>query len=286
MKEFADRFFSALKKFGFKKLCEFIAEALYQFSWHEVVTDEDRKVIKKHNDCHWEGREICLLTPMYKFPHPNMVYCLLAMWDRGIMRLEHRQGDSMIARSRNHLAKRFLDTPCKWSVWFDDDMVFPFGNAHVYATILGFPKHIPHEFMAVHTINRLTSWDKTIVGGLYWDRRGSGRLIAGGKSPIMHAIPSNNLAIVKFNGTGCLAVHRQVYEDIIKKFPEVLTNMMGNESGFFTPIMGEDGRMWGEDESFAWRAAQAGHDSFIDLGTICGHYGEQVATLPTTGSKI
>lgn len=247
----------------------------------------EAKLIEEKNRTHWEGRDICLCLPMYKFPHPNFMYCVMAMWDRSTMRLEHRQGDSMIARSRNHLAKRFLDTPCTWSVWFDDDMVFPFGNAGIYHTILGRPSHIPNEYLGVNTINRLTSWNKTMVGGLYWDRRGGGRLIAGGKSPIMHPIPSNNLAIVKFNGTGCLAVHRSVYTDMVKKFPEVLNeDHMGNESGFFTPIQGDDGRMWGEDESFAWRAAQSGHDSYIDLGVVCGHYGEQISTLPSSGSKI
>lgn len=232
----------------------------------------------------WEGRDVCLCLPWYKETYPNTVLCLMAMWDKTTMRLELRSDDSMITRSRNQLAKRFLDTGAQWSIWFDDDMVFPFGNANVYMTITNM-RHLPQQFLGMHTINRLISHGKSIVGGCYWDRRGGGKLIAGGGN-IMRPIPHNSIVPVGFVGTGCLAVHRQVFLDIATKFPETFSpDSMGNECGFFTNIQTPQ-RMLGEDESFALRANQAGHQSFLDLGLICGHIGMNIHGIPTGGSKI
>lgn len=45
--------------------------------------------------------------------------------------------------------------------------------------------------------------------------------------------------------------------------------------------------MLGEDESFAKRATDAGHPTFLDLGLICGHVGYgNVHGIPAKGSKI
>ncbi len=95
----------------------------------------------------------------------------LVMKYRMALRFEHRGNDSMITRSRNQLAKRFLDTGASWSVWFDSDMVFPIGNAEVYMTLTNM-RNVPNKFLGVHVIERLISWNKSIVGGCYWDRRG------------------------------------------------------------------------------------------------------------------
>ena len=233
----------------------------------------------------WKGRDVCLCLPWYKETYPDTVMCIMAMWDKTRMRLELRAGDSMITRSRNHLAKRFLDNGATWSIWFDDDMVFPFGHAGIYMTMTNM-RHIPEKFLAMNTIERLISHGKTIVGGCYWDRRGSGKLIAGGGGPIMSPIPSDGLHAIGFVGTGCLAVHRQVFLDIAAKFPETLSNdSMGNECGFFTNIQTPQ-RMLGEDESFAKRATDAGHPSYLDLAICCGHIGQNIHGIPAGGSKI
>lgn len=233
----------------------------------------------------WKGRDVCLCLPWYKETYPDTVMCVMAMWDKARMRLELRSGDSMITRSRNQLAKRFLNTGCTWSIWFDDDMVFPFGHAGIYMTMTNM-RNVPEKFLAINTIERLISWNKTIVGGCYWDRRGSGKLIAAGSQPILNPIPSDNLQPVLFVGTGCLAIHRQVFLDIAEKFPETLSpDSLGNECGFFTNIQTPQ-RMMGEDESFAKRATDAGHPSYLDLGILCGHIGQNIHALPAGGSKM
>lgn len=233
----------------------------------------------------WEGRDVCLCLPWYKETYPDTVMCIMAMWDKTRMRMELRSGDSMITRSRNQLAKRFLNNGAQWSIWFDDDMVFPFGHPGIYATMTNM-RSLPEKFLKVNTIERLISHGKSIVGGCYWDRKGGGKLIAGGGEPILSPIPFDKLQSVKFVGTGCLAIHRQVFLDIAGKFPETMSpDSLGNECGFFTNIQTPQ-RMMGEDESFAWRANEAGHPSWLDLGIICGHIGSVIHGIPVGGSKI
>lgn len=235
----------------------------------------------------WPGRDVCLCLPVYNdvpFAHHFIMLTLVAKY-RMAVRINARGEDSMITRSRNHLAKRFLDTGATWSIWFDSDMIFPIGHAGVYTTMTNM-RNVADKFMKLHTIERLISWNRTVVGGCYWDRRGGGRLIAGGNQP-MQAIPSDTLQAIIFNGTGCLAVHRQVFLDIITKFPETMSaDSLGNECGFFTNIQTPQ-RMLGEDESFAKRATDAGHPTYLDLGLLCGHVGSgNIHAMPAQGSKI
>jgi hypothetical protein len=236
----------------------------------------------------WDGRDVCLCLPVYnQVPQQHFftMLCLVMKYRMGL-RMEFRGEDSMITRSRNQLAKRFLETGASWSFWIDSDMVVPFGNAGIYMTTTNMRK-LPEKYLGLSTIERLLSWNKTVVGGCYWDRRGSGKLIAGGGPPITRPIPSDSLHPVSFNGTGCLLIHRKVFLDIAEKFPETMSpNSIGNECGFFTNIQTPE-RMLGEDESFARRANEAGHPTFLDLGLICGHIGSgNIHALPSGGSKI
>lgn len=236
----------------------------------------------------WEGRDVCLCLPVYNDvpqAHHFALMCICMRY-RMALRMEFRGEDSMITRSRNHLAKRFLDTGASWSIWFDSDMVMPFGHAGSYMTMTNM-RHIPEKFLGIHTIERLLSHGKTVVGGCYWDRRGSGKLIAGSSQPILSAIPADTLNAVDFVGTGCLAIHRQVFLDIAAKFPDTYSDKsFGNEAGFFTNIQTPE-RMLGEDESFARRATDSGHPTYLDLGLLCGHIGSgNVHGIPAKGSKI
>lgn len=236
----------------------------------------------------WDGRDVCLCLAVYNDvpqAHYFSMLSVVAKYRMGL-RIEFRGEDSMITRSRNHLARRFLNTGASWSIWFDSDMVFPNGNSGAYATMTNM-KGVADKYFSFHTIERLISWKKTVVGGCYWDRRGSGRLIAGGNKPILNPIPSDTLAGVAFVGTGCLAIHRQVFLDISTKFPETFSEKsLGNECGFFTNIQTPE-RMMGEDESFAKRATDAGHPSYLDLGLCCGHIGSgNIHGIPASGSKM
>jgi hypothetical protein len=228
----------------------------------------------------WKERDMCLLMAVYKSIHPYTHYSIMAFWDKTTMRYQQRAGDGMIARSRNHLTRRFLrDTECQWSLWLDDDMAFPWGDGNEFNYRTGMK--LPDAFASLVTPKRLVSWEKTIVAGCYWDRHGQNTLTIGSNRAIMVRPPHNSIVPITYSGTGCLLVHRQVYEDIAKMFPETYDqNAPGNECGFFTPRQTESGRMMGEDESFGWRALQAGHQTFLDMGLICGHYGEACYGVP------
>lgn len=238
----------------------------------------------------WDGRDVCLCLAVYNDvpqAHYFNMLSLVAKYKQGIQ-IQFRGEDSMITRSRNHLAKRFMrDTDATWSIWFDSDMIFPHGYAGHYGQITGMGKRVAQKYLNFHVIERLISHGRTVVGGCYWDRRGSGKLIAGGGGSITHPIPSDTLHPIGFIGTGCLAVHRQVFVDISKKFPETMSEeSLGNECGFFTNIQTPQ-RMLGEDESFAKRATDAGHPTFLDLAVLCGHLGSgNIHALPIHGSKI
>lgn len=236
----------------------------------------------------WPGRDVCLCLPVYNDVPGAHYFTMLSVVAkyRMALQIQYRGDDSMITRSRNHLAKRFLDTNATWSIWVDSDMVIPFGHSGCYRQLTNM-QNLADKFSGLHTIERLISWGKTIVGGCYWDRRGGGKLIAGATQPILSPIPSDNLQPITFNGTGCLAVHRQVFVDIMAKFPETMSpDSLGNESGFFTNIQTPH-RMMGEDESFAKRATDAGHPTYLDLGVCCGHVGRgNVHGIPLGGSKI
>lgn len=228
----------------------------------------------------YEDRSICLLMPTYKFIHPLCHYSIMAFWERSRMRYQQRYGDAEIKRSRNHLARRFLrDTKCEWSLWLDDDMIFPWGDA------LDFNQkthlNMPAQFASLLTPDRLVSWGKTIVSALYYDRHGQNTMTIGAKKAPSVRAPHNSLAPVLYAGMGCMLVHRKVYLDIAEKFPETWNEKApGNECGMFTENMTAEGRMRGEDEAFGWRALQAGHETFVDMGLIPGHVGEKIYGVP------
>lgn len=235
-------------------------------------------------------KNLCLLFPIYKSVDPATFMTILAFWDKSTMGAEMSPGDAMIARSRNRLAKRFLEGDCEWSLWLDDDVVFPCGSAGLFRYLTGgvdpfakkqvnghWSNDIPDSFLNYSTPSRLISHGKSLVAGSYYDRWGKDTITAVYSTGPQNRIPADSLHPVDFAGTGCMLVHRKVYEDIATKFPGMWPEK--GECQFFTPIEGKD-RMHGEDQSFCWRAKEAGHPTYLDLGLICGHMGQICYGLP------
>ena len=77
---------------------------------------------------------------------------------------------------------------------------------------------------------------------------------------------------VDWVATGCMLVHRTVFEDIQKKYPELKGKTPTGAFNFFQPI--DDGS--GEDVSFCRRAKASGHQAHIDLGLPVFHVGYKV----------
>lgn len=125
--------------------------------------------------------------------------------------------------------------------------------------------------------------------------------------------PVDRIKPTRWVGTGALLTHRQVFLDIEKKFPE-LARINDNPGHWFTSSehdllqastealdilnderVAEKARLnqvrellhkgryhsmahsklgMGEDVQFCIRAAQAGHQPYVDLGLYCGHVGQ------------
>lgn len=241
-----------------------------------------------------------------------MLMSLMHDLGRDKVRYYQELGDAMIYHARNKLAKYFLEfTKCEWSLWFDDDMIAPIGRAGWYKFIGNLPSQFPDDFAGVNTVERLLSHGKTVVGGTYFGRQRTGRLVSSAFA--VHHIDraartfQPGLFEVDWIGTGCLLVHRSVFEDIQKAFPELgptngfdynepviqWADSVGNlyaapgpdllpqivdyrpahapardHWDFFLPKPGQ-----GEDVSFCERARLSGHKVYLDTGVQCLHVG-------------
>lgn len=192
--------------------------------------------------------------------------------------------DTVIHHARNRLATRFLDSGSEWSLWFDSDIIAPNGNPGWFKRRTGF-KH-PDEFCRDAVLKSLTRHPgKNIVSACYVQRNPGGRLLAQpGLAPrndrdeqIQEAAkqgPRKALAEVDWVGFGCVAVHRQVFLDILAKVPGVRSEAPQDAKtphGFFTAY---EAGPTGEDIAFCKRAKEAGHPSFLDMSVHASHVGK------------
>ena len=257
----------------------------------------------------FEGRSVYIALPFYKTTNPRTMFALLNLLDRRRMGISLDFGDAFIAHSRNKLADGFLKSKFEWMLMVDDDSVPPFGNAALYNSFTGFD--LPEEFAGRNGIDRLLSHGKTLVGGMYRGRWPHGKpVFAEGKKieGWIESGPKDELRPTNWVGTGFMLIHRSVFLSIEKKFPDLARKADGSGGNFFTSsehdllkavqdILAaestlEKGQILellsravetskrnsnlgvGEDVIFCRRAAQAGHQPFVDLGCIVGHLGD------------
>lgn len=255
-------------------------------------------------EAQWEGKKVMLCMPWYKQVHPMTMWSVLALWDRAKMGALTRAGDAFIAHARNALTKDFLDSGVEWSFWIDDDVILPCGNSGWFRRKTGWDQ-MPDTYAGVHTINRLLSHGKSLVGGLYFGRSPKGKPMYSegandpGEAAFARTAPVNVLKPTKWVATGCLLVHRKVFLDIAEKFPHLDGNwftssehdlrkdvedilktgdLPGNEiiAKLRQAKSKSDANSklgYGEDVQFCIRAAAAGHQPHVDLGVVCAHVG-------------
>ena len=190
----------------------------------------------------WEGRKVTILQPFYKSVHPITHFAILGLLDKTKMGAIMRYNDAFIAHSRNNLAKMFLDTYVEWSFWVDDDMIVPWGNAPWFNQYTGM--NLPDRFAGKHILNALLSHNKSIVGALYFGRHAAGRAVyyeamletseGIAENARAHEAPREELRPVRWTGTGALLVHRSVYLDIQKKFPNLAPQHSSEPWHFFS----------------------------------------------------
>lgn len=188
----------------------------------------------------------------------------------------HQETNTVIQMARNRAAKAFLSSGAEWCWMVDGDTIPPFGDPGFFYSRLGVPeKKIPPHFLQWHAIDRLRSHKKTIVSAIYHQRRRHGAKVvapidSATSDRIKNGGPSDRLLEVPWVPTGCVMVHRKVFEDIMEKFQDELAQSDPNEPFNF---FGHDIGKCGEDMAFFTRAKEAGHASFLDLGVWCAHMG-------------
>lgn len=263
--------------------------------------------------------KVVIAMPWQKQLSPVTAFCVAQLMDSRRTASALHYGDAFVAHSRNSIADQFLASSSEWMLTIDDDMVVPFGNAKWFQAFTEFK--MPEKFLAWNALDRLMSHGKTLVGALYFGRHPGGKAVynEAGANPAENEYASKGpydlVKPTRWVGTGCMLIHRTVFEDIEKRFPRLARK--GNKTGgnWFTSteatlvdglarirdavqgkqmtgelaykmLEGIDGLLAvaghenplgsGEDVSFCLRAQAAGHQPYIDLGLRCGHIGHKV----------
>jgi hypothetical protein len=262
------------------------------------------------------NKKVVVVLPWWKQVSPITAFCVSQLMDRRRTASMMNFGDAFIAHSRNSCVDAFLGTTCEWMLTIDDDMVVPFGNAEWFRAHSRFTD-FPEKFLGLNAIDRLIGHGKSLVGALYFGRHPEGPPVYNeGTDPTEAAYarraPHDLVKPTRWVGTGCMMIHRAVFEDIEKKFPRLARAGNGKGGNWFTSteasameqvdaLIGKlqgkplDGNVayeamaglqniwshaktdnslgFGEDVSFCLRAAAAGHQPHVDMGLVCGHLG-------------
>lgn len=263
-------------------------------------------------------KRVLIATPWQKQVSPVTAFCVAQLSDRRRTATALNYGDAFVAHSRNTCADLFLESDLEWMLTIDDDMVVPFGDAKWYKTFTGF--EFAEQFLSWNALDRLMSHGKTLVGALYFGRQKNGLpMYNEGCNPqeagYARRGPYDQIKPTRWVGTGCMLIHRKVFEDIEKTFPKLARGPNKRGGHWFTsteaglvdklkrtfnelsegPLTPEKAyKVWGgltaalsladfenplgagEDVSFCLRATAAGHQPYVDMGLRCGHLGHYV----------
>lgn len=226
--------------------------------------------------CEFAGRDIFVGFPCYKTTNPVTAFALIAMaldFGKDKIRFDMSIGDAMIYHSRNKIAQKFLETDAKWLLMIDDDIIPCIGRPAWMKSTVPSARNMPDAPLQRHVLQRLIGANKTLIGGAYFGRQEGAPLMCSDRSlePKARAY-QDEVAPVDWVATGCMLVHRKVFQDIEEKFSELKSPIANGEFDYFHPI----NSVTGEDVSFCKRAKQAGHQSYIDLGLPVFHVGYKV----------
>lgn len=194
------------------------------------------------SDAAWEGKKVLMMLPWYKTTHPLTSFCLLALLDRAKMGAAMEFGDAMVSHARNRLLDTLVDSGIEYGFFLDDDMIVPVGNAGWFNRYTGLA--LPDTFAGLNTLNRLVSHNKTLVSGLYFQRKDGGKAVylealldgPAGEEENRDAklAPRDQLKEVTWAGTGCLLVHRSVALDMREKMPWLAPQTAGESWHYFS----------------------------------------------------
>jgi hypothetical protein len=246
----------------------------------EEVEEYQNPVVESRNGdgmpsyrCEFAGRDIFVGFPCYKTTNPVTAFAMIAMaldFGKDKIRFDMSIGDAMIYHSRNKIAQKFLETDAKWLLMIDDDIIPCIGRPNWMKSTVANARTLPDAPLQRHVLQRLIGANKTLIGGAYFGRQDGAPLMCSDRTlePKARAY-QDEVASVDWVATGCMLVHRKVFDDIKEKYPELDSPIANGEFDYFHPI----NSVTGEDVSFCKRAKEAGHQPYIDLGLPVFHVG-------------
>lgn len=273
------------------------------------------------------SKKVMVVLPWQKQTNPMTSFCVAQIMDRRRTASVLNFGDAFITHSRNTCADVFLSSTCDYMLMIDDDMLVPFGSPNWFNAHSDF--NLVEPFASFNALDRLMSHGKTLVGALYFGRHRTAKAVYceamsnEKENDYARGAPYNQVKPTKWVGTGCMLVHRTVFEAIETRFPRLARGADKKGGQWFTsteasfidsverakealegPLNGEkaynaltllEGALatakhenalgCGEDVSFCLRASAAGHQAHIDMGLVCGHLGHCCYGPKNTGVK-
>lgn len=187
-------------------------------------------------------QRVMIALPWMKQSNPLTAFCLANLYDRRRHSLLLQYGDSFVSHSRNSCADVFLKSDLEWLFFLDDDMLVPCGAGKDYAA--WFNAHaglsLDEKFAGQHTIDRLLSHGKALVGGIYWGRSPKGKcMMAEGMNVPSEAAfarkgPHDFIRETRWVATGAMLIHRNVFLSIEQKFPRLARKPDGKGGQWFS----------------------------------------------------
>ena len=228
--------------------------------------------------CEFDGRDIMLGCCFHKGPHNGvtMQACMALALDfsKDKLRFEMCLGDAKIGHSRNRMAAKFLETDAKYLLMIDDDIIPCIGRPNWMRYWVPPSRTKPEIAVQRHVLHRLIGSGKTLIGGAYFGRQENGILMCSDPKLAPRVQNSEDAVVpVDWVATGCLLIHRKVFDAIRETFGDSLeVNVPDYDYDYFREFDAERG----EDVSFCLRAKEAGHQAHIDLGLPVYHVGYKI----------
>jgi len=223
--------------------------------------------------CEFAGRDIFVGWPWYKTTNPVTAAVNVAMaldFGRDKIRFDMVIGDAMVYHSRNKIADAFLATDAKWLLMMDDDIIPSIGRPAWMRHWVEAARKLNDRVLQRHVVQKLLGHGKTLVGCAYFGRQEGGKLMCSDQSLEREAREyADRVVPVDWVGTGCLLVHRNVFDAVRAANPDLAPTQPGELFDYFRPI----GHGRGEDISFCHRAKKAGHQPHVDLSIPTFHVG-------------
>ena len=251
------------------------------------IRDDIIEILEPHFDADSDGgtwsypnrgkTNVMVCAPILERPTLPFMWSLLYLAKKYELGFDV-QADTKIDRSRNVLAQRFLKSGALWSLWIDSDIAAPIANGNWYRWITA-STNISNEACEFDVLERLLSHRKPIVGGVYASRKYHGQLVIQPEiKPRSHEDKllanqirrgqGQGLAAVEWVGFGVALVHREVFLEVQRRFPQLAPQSEIAPWRFFH-VEGDEG----EDEAFCQRVRACSIPVWLDTQLVCGHIG-------------